>query len=461
MISVSSVFKQIAGASLVPILAVVPAAAGPAASDTSLPLLIAVSQYGITWTFDRAVPCGQFINGDWYVVGEATVTGISPEPIPGRHGSILNLTVNSAKTGFDDRLQGSRYDPRFDVFPPVTLRPGDALISSISVSEVGLIPNMLRPSDRAAVPVRTAAVLTSLAEAVPPDTFRPGYCDRSHTSLRSAGQLRRDLLPQLSLDGVRLEWEHGPLTPAFMARVFERPWIDTITFEFASPMENMPVYGREIVRAAGMGSLLLCADVPWEEKEPLLINMVQVGIDLWSIVEAGGYAGWYAHGGHGSGRKWLIAFAGLMLGDERMAAPSKTYPEFRFGEDEQTVYGTSWTGAGVIFGGHSKASEAHPDWGRYEHLHPSEWPGNTGENYRRCCTGHAWIGQALAARILEAQANWDHPAFFDYVDRWMTEDDTEAIRIIKQHRGVDYSAGYMRQCQTWDAFVADMWNKYR
>ena len=84
-----------------------------------------------------------------------------------------------------------------------------------------------------------------------------------------------------------------------------------------------------------------------------------------------------------------------------------------------------------------------------------------GENYRRCCTSVAWVGQALAARILHAEEAWNHDAFFDYVDRWMEEDDTEAIRTIKTATGRDYSASFNRQRQAWDPFVNKMWAEYR
>ena len=43
---------------------------------------------------------------------------------------------------------------------------------------------------------------------------------------------------------------------------------------------------------------------------------------------------------------------------------------------------------------------------------------------------------------------WNHPAFFDYVDRWMTEDDTQAVAEIKAQTGYDYSADWERQGQT-------------
>ena len=48
-----------------------------------LPLKDSVSQYGITWTFDKPARVGQFVNGDWYVVGPVTVKAIDPKPLYG------------------------------------------------------------------------------------------------------------------------------------------------------------------------------------------------------------------------------------------------------------------------------------------------------------------------------------------------------------------------------------------
>ena len=48
-----------------------------------LPLRESVSQYGITWTFEKPARVGQFINGDWYVVGPVTVKAIDPKPLYG------------------------------------------------------------------------------------------------------------------------------------------------------------------------------------------------------------------------------------------------------------------------------------------------------------------------------------------------------------------------------------------
>ncbi|MFH1801978.1 MAG: LamG domain-containing protein [archaeon] len=39
-----------------------------------------ISQFGVTWTFDQPYPCGQFVNGDWWVVGPVNIIDIDPIP---------------------------------------------------------------------------------------------------------------------------------------------------------------------------------------------------------------------------------------------------------------------------------------------------------------------------------------------------------------------------------------------
>jgi hypothetical protein len=92
-------------------------------------------------------------------------------------------------------------------------------------------------------------------------------------------------------------------------------------------------------------------------------------------------------------------------------------------------------------------------YGPYEQLQPASWPlvnGNEqiGEAYRRCCTSVSWVSEALTMHVLKAESVWNYPAFFDYVDRWMTKDDTQAIAAIKAQTGFDYSANWERQGQT-------------
>ena len=264
------------------------------------------------------------------------------------------------------------------------------------------------------------------------------------------------------------------------------PWIDTNAFLFDAPAEYMPSYGAQVAAAVGFAALTLTLDQPAADKVNLTNDLVQYGIDLYGCVQAG--YGWPGFGGHRSGRKLPILLAGMLLGNDGMKNVSSTYPD-KFGEDMQTVYVNkipggytrAWQGATVIYGGHygvhadGTPTSTDPLYGPYEQVPPAQWPllgdnEQLGEAYRRCCTSLVWVGEALAFHLLKAESVWNYPAFFDYVDRWMTEDDTQAVADIKAQSGFDYSSDWERQRQTKGyfqggfpqySFVDDMWGKYR
>ena len=67
---------------------------------------------------------------------------------------------------------------------------------------------------------------------------------------------------------------------------------------------------------------------------------------------------------------------------------------------------------------------------------------------------------------MHAEKAWNHDAFFAYVDRWMTEDDTPFNEEIKKAGGPDYNKEgprrFSRQGFAWGGdFAAEMWAKYR
>ena len=422
----------------------------PAIAD--LPLMDSVSQYGITWKFDKKVRVGKFITGSYYVVGPVTIVSITPVPEGGRNGSMLNGPARY-ESGYDSRSIG--YSAKYTIKAPVSLKPGYSIISSISLkdNEKNREPVLARHG----VPqtnLKSAAVLSCLSAPVPADAFRPSYSDTTAKIYR-ASDLRRQLLPKL---------KRVPTTPDLPTweRIFERSWIDHTSGwgnRETHPTDNMPEYSRETSRAVSIASLMLMVDFTEQEKEKLLLSFVQYGIDLWGVVRAGG--GWEAEGGYGNGRKWPIILSGILLGDKEMENPNTYFPKVRFGEDEQTTYGKGWTGAKAIFAGHTPVGGV-GDRGGYEHLPPAQWPGKKptqSEGYRRCCTSISWVGSALSARLMKAEKSWNHDAYFDYVDRWMTEDDTQALAEIKKQLGANM--GGTPQRQTWDPFVDEMWAKYR
>ena len=378
--------------------------------------------------------------------------------------------------GYDSRIALGRYDPALFAHLPISMQPGDALVSSISRKNEEITNFGAQHVD----PVRIAAVLTCLDKPQPPDAFRPSYCDTAHSGVHLARELRRNLL--LALPRVPA----APRNLNSYIKACQKPWLDTVDFGFAAPVENLPHYGQQMAQTVGEVGLLLNMDYPPREKEPLLINLAQIGIDFWGMARAG--RSWAAHGGLHSGRKWPIIFAGLMLGDTAMQSPTAGLPQLHFAEDDQTalcpytyegkVYEKGWTGAKAIFTGHSLAGTGggrgkwETGWGPVDLFPPSQWPvrkpgGLPGsEGYRRANTSAAWVAEALAVRLMHAEKIWNHDAFFAYVDRWMTEDETPFLVQIKDAGLQDITkvpkGRFGRQgIVTGDKFVLEMWKRDR
>jgi len=53
---------------------------GPSQGSAPPGTASSISKDGITWTFSQSLPVGQFVHGDYYVVGPVTITAIDPAP---------------------------------------------------------------------------------------------------------------------------------------------------------------------------------------------------------------------------------------------------------------------------------------------------------------------------------------------------------------------------------------------
>jgi hypothetical protein len=258
-----------------------------------LPLKESVSQYGITWTFEKPAHVGQFVNGDYYVVGPVTVKAIDPKPEFGeevpeaergkgekaatllRNGSMLNPPAKN-EVALDSGTKNF-YKASLAAKLPIAMKPTDSLVSSISMKagEKVKFPyhgngERLQGDNSG---TRVVAVLTCVAEPLPADAFRPAFCDREG-KVYLARDLRRDQLPSLP----RVKRVPDPVK---FAEVFQRCWFNPCFFGFEQPMENMPQYGQWVGQSVSNAGLMLCMDFKPEEKEKLLRNFVQVGIDYW------------------------------------------------------------------------------------------------------------------------------------------------------------------------------------
>lgn len=423
---------------------------GPLASINQL------SQHGINWTFNQPTEYGQFANGDYWVIGPVTITAISPASVLSGtrtiNGSMINPSpTNGTTQGYDSAMYGG-YGPDFSATlnvarpngqalspaNPLIVPPGSSLVSSISLPEAG-----------ARVQLKTAAILTVLAAPAPVGSFRPPYTGSDKTIRFNVAQLKRALLAQLAPVAAT-----PPISE--VERLFERPWIDHIPNwmgGYHHPAENMPNYGREIATEVGIGALMLNLDFTPPEKETLLIRYVQLGIDLYGVVVNGGDDNWPPNGGHASGRKWPIVFAGIMLGDNAMMhiGPGDGSGTAMFGEDGQTFYVTQADIdrtldpdlRGCYLEEYQAADLGLPEWGIVHSDDPTADNKAWCAVYRQCCTANAWAGFVLAAQIMDAKELWDHEALFDYQDRYMALE----------------APGDWTRC--WDDFTEAMWDTYR
>lgn len=365
----------------------------------------AVSRHGITWNFNHPYQVGQFVNGDWWVVGPVTVASVVPAPGGGRNGSMINTPVNMQ--AYDGRIVN--YNSQLGAVFPVTLQPGDCLLSTQSLESESIcdVTGYCPLSGHAFL--RRAAVLTVVSSPPAADAFRPPYIGATRPIFTSS-QLHRDLLP-------RLAFASKP-DISYYERVFARLWVENLGSDWqgrpSHPVENMPNYGREIGMMVSEAGLVLMMDYSDAELDQLLIPFVQYGIDLYYITEAG--AEFWGDGGHGNGRKWPIVFAGLMLDHDGMKNVSGP-----FGEDDQTYMGAS--GRGLF--GRNCTSPYQANGCSGEGAKDCRDPAGLVDgcpDYRNCCTSETWVGQALSAHLMGATNFWNHPAFFDYVDRWMAGD---------------------------------------
>ena len=424
-----------------------------------------VSQFGITWTFDKDYTIGQFANGDYWVVGPVTLISIQPASVEldGRtiNGSMINPSPKLGQMqGYDSAMYGryarpGDFDPSLNVARPngedlsksnpLVLQPGCSLVSTEST---------LQAND--STQLQTAAVLTVLDSSADDGSFRPPYSGTDKTIRFNKGQLDYSLL-------AGLKPASGSPGLATVERYFERPWIDHVPSWPATaihPVDNMPVYGREIATQIGVGALMLNLNFSNARKEKLLIRFAQLGIDLYGIVRDGGEKNWVANGGHASGRKWPILFAGLVLNDPNMKNIGRpdipdygpSHPEYvHFGEDDQTfcvtqadvdvTHSPAWNpdrrDAQKI--PYEQEDIGLPEWGIVHADEPERSNKFWNTSYRQV-SSPGWGGFVLAAHIMGAKDLWNHDALFDYKDRYMQVE-------------VDW-----RQTSS---FVLNMWDAYR
>jgi hypothetical protein len=416
----------------------------------TLPILSTASteieSNGIIWSLDKAPSeSGTFLTGDPWVVGPVKVIGIRNKlndskfsPRPGQNGSMLN-PGGTSKQGYDDGL--ASYDESLNaglpmgkpVAPnnPLELKPGSSLVSMVSWlynSSEDREPGCPKFGGGAQAPrpaTRSAGILTVLDKAPAAGSFRPPYCGEDKTVKFNVSQLDYSKLPKLKPVASAPSYET-------MAGAMARPWVDHVNAWLGAhihPSEHMPNYGRDLARIVATCILAsyLSDDPPGKnpDRDKVIQNLVQFGIDLTGIADVGG--GWPADGGHALGRKMPILYAGVLLDDPHMK--NAGHWQTRFQENEQTFYVTQaevditnssqWApDERAATAPYTEKDIGMAEWG-IRHAKEPHKDNNTWEATYREINGAIFPAFALAAQLMNLKEAWNHNAFFDYADRYM------------------------------------------
>jgi hypothetical protein len=462
--------------------------------ESKLSLTSNISQYGITWYFDKQYLTGNFANGDFWVVGDTvTIIKIMPDFDGKNNGWQVNPIVNGPQ-GFAEDL--GEFDASLIPKLPYKSLPGQSIVKSIRSDRPKSGANCYEC-------LKTAAVLTIL-KTIPPDsgqtTFRPAYVG-SPKKAYSTKNIKWELLPKIPpvVNAPTL----GAILTAFMRVQLDHK--EGTVGRNAHPLENIPDYGADIGVRNADGALRLMLNDSNSLKAPALIAYLQYGIDLYQMLLFG--QTWPDGGGHRPGQKLPLVFAAIMLNDTAMGNAIKTATCFHedrgvtmstkikkalFGFDQE-LSGSElekfyWNVVvSELIDGKPSGFKAYTD--PYGYIDGGNKPGGS---YQFCCTSQPWKGSALAVYLMpQLKSLWDNEAFFNYVDRWVSlgvvaqPDPCAPADTIKSHYGVTFGpdghGGCIPDKNTSDGtgrfpelhgtspdgggrysnFVAAMWNAYR
>jgi hypothetical protein len=197
------------------------------------------------------------------------------------------------------------------------------------------------------------------------------------------------------------------------------------------PIDNMPDYGSSIAQDQNDAITRLFLNDSVSAKLPLLIRIIQAGIDRDGAAQTGQI--WPGGGGYVPGKKQSLAFTATLLNDAAMIDRVKNL--VLESDDEGQVVGKNGV---VLYGGFREYNPASEDtyWsyiqGASSYAEISDPYGyidagaksGSADAYQFCCLSQPWKGAALSLRMIPAmQAAWGANLnnFLTYVDRWVNQ----------------------------------------
>jgi hypothetical protein len=170
----------------------------------------------------------------------------------------------------------------------------------------------------------------------------------------------------------------------------------------------------------------MLSDSP-SEKRPLLLNLVQYGIDISAFIRTGNY--FPSSGGHGNGRKIVMALAALFLDDQQLIDLVSVRDVVKFSEDGGFIIGAG----GVPIFGHDQSTSLEATYWNIVVDYNAAGSRVVADPYRFIDGGHRPLtsyqqlcfgpekGAALSLILFpELRQLWNNDDFIRYVDRMVS-----------------------------------------
>lgn len=388
-----------------------------------------ITQYGITWQFDKDYTYGTFANGDYWVLGPVVITNITPAFNGYHNGWQVNPTRRD-KQGYEYGSYSAYNTPgSFDasLVPslPYTAQAGSSIVKAVSVHQD---PTWLQDCYGVGC-LQTVAVLTVVGE-IPPDNgatvFRPPYVG-SQKPYYSINDINTSLIPAVA------PVANAP-TLATVYNYFKMMQMDYIggrTGRLLRPIDNMGTddHGCAVGRRSGDAVLRLLFNDSLELKKPLLYALVQYGIDLNYSIKNG--QTWEAGGGHESGRKIVLALTATLLNNADM---KNTLAGGNF-EENNGIYLSEKTG-NVLYGFEFEDTDCSEQsyWNRlvneggnkackdpYDYIEGGWFyynPELMASNYEYCVYQPLKAAVTTMKLMPSLRTTWNNELAFDYMDRF-------------------------------------------
>ena len=274
------------------------------------------SAAAITFRFNKKVETGQYINGDWWVLGPVTIQSISPEYVDGRHYVSLNGLPSKNRVPLG-KMGIPLTDPTSS--SPLHVTPGNSVIKLVTLKECG---KNKCPTMRACN--KFAAVLTVVSKKPTPETFRPPYYGQKKPNRPFI--LRKNALEQIPSLPTRfirsrlsfevLEKRYTHVQWGEHSRGYLRQYEFPVDNHWWAQKQCASTYHGKIASENALTILrFMLDDADWNnpQHKQALVSYLQYGIDLYWMAEQG-----VGFGSHAQGRKIPVAFAAAMFDDKQM-----------------------------------------------------------------------------------------------------------------------------------------------